>query len=353
MATKIINTATFSAWPRAPYKRPDGTWVFVFWNGTSILNTFSCFEANSTDGETWSTSLIFTITATWNITGGYGLVASGTELLCTSSYKLPYPSLPNNAARCWRRPEGGSWTEVGSFPMPTGDERFVPFGRFIDLPGGVIRMTVCGWDTARTYDRIYYVDSSDDGLTWGNLTNIYVGTPGTANELCYFASGNNHLVVGRREDESGTHEGGMNVFKSTNAGVTWALMGEIPAIVNRYATAPDLFQLADGRLILLYGDRGDIAYYGSAQQHSMRFVIGQFEDVFAGVAGWSDSIVAALTYPTSNGNAGYGGLFKTTDSDSSLQMVYFDGSNTDTDIWHENLGDLLPSVGSSRGYILC
>jgi hypothetical protein len=345
---KIVDTTRFDAWPRAPYKRPDNTWVFVYWKKSASGTVYyDLWEANSTDLITWTTSVIWTNTTTWDIAGMSGMVPStGTELVSTSSYKLPFPSTPNNAPRTWRRATGGAWTRVGDWSIPSGDSIAVPFGRFVQLASGSIRATGCGWDAARTYAHIWYVDSADDGLTWGSPVTIYKGnSPTGANELCYAVSPTNsahHLVVTRREDEYGTHEGGMRVFKSTDTGATFTEMGEIAALVGRYAAAPDLLVMNDGRLVLLYGDRGDIAYYGSAQQHTMRMVVGYFETVFTDLTAWSSSVILQNTYPATNGDSGYGGLFKTTSLDSSLSMVWFDGTDTDTDIWQAGIGDMFP-----------
>ena len=136
----------------------------------------------------------------------------------------------------------------------------------------------------------------------------------------------------------------MRVFVSSSAGAvsTWTELGEIPAIVGRYATAPNLLTTNDNRLVLLYGDRGDIAYYGTAQQHTMRMVVGWWSAIFSDINAWSDSVILQNVYPASNGDSGYGGLFKLTTSDSSLTMVWFDGTDTDTDIWQAGIGDMFP-----------
>lgn len=345
MPTKIIDTASYTAWPRAPVRDGNNHLVFVYWDGAAALSTFSFYEARSTDnGATWVSTLINYDNVVWCIAGAFGVTAAGTLLVATSAYALPYPSTPNNAPRVWRKTTAGSWTRVGDIPQPAGDSIFVPFGRVIQLPGGVTRITCCGWDAARTYAHIYYVDSTDDGQTWGNLTTIKKDFDNSCNELCYYAEGNNHLVITRREDEYGTHEGGMRQFVSTSAGAsgTWVDMGEVPAIVGKYASAPDIMALGGGRIALLYGDRGEIAYYGTGQQHSMRMVVGNFTDIMASVNGWSaNPIIVALTYPETNADSGYGGMYKVSDVATLLQVIYHDGSQTDTDIWHESLDSSL------------
>lgn len=344
MPTKIIDTASYTAWPRSPVRDGNGDLVFVYWDGAAALSTFSFYESRSTDnGATWTPTLINFDDTVWCLTGAFGVTAAGTLLLATSAYHLPYPSTPNNAPRVWRKTTAGAWTRVGDIPQPAGDSIFVPFGRPVQLPGGVTRITCCGWDAARTYAHIYYVDSTDDGQTWGNLTTIKKDYANSCNELCYYAEGDNHLVITRREDEYGTHEGGMRQFVSTSAGAagTWVDMGEVPAIVGKYASAPDIMSLGSGRIALLYGDRGEIAYYGTGQQHSMRMVVGRFTEILSSVNSWSGPIIYALTYPESNGDSGYGGLYKVSSGDATLKMIYFDGSSSDCDIWQETLDSTL------------
>ncbi len=143
MATKIIDTDEFSAYPKGAYRRPsDGVLVFQYQHKTNPADVaLEKYEAiSSDDAVTWQTFFLFDPETTLDTGGGSGIIpTTNTELYCTSSYRDPVDTTPptttyNFNARCWRRAEGESvFTEVGTFPKPSGDDViFLPFGRFIE-----------------------------------------------------------------------------------------------------------------------------------------------------------------------------------------------------------------------------
>ena len=366
MTTKIIDTSLTDWHPKHAYRRDsDNALVFIYSHQNAPTVAGIPFDIREAvwNGSTWDTASITSTSLGFIGLGGTGITDAGTEIITTSAYGVPFdvdPPSPsyNGPIQAWRKESGGSWSQDSTFPKPSGDVLFAPFGRVINLPGGIVRMTAMGWDTARTYAHVYYCDSDDDGLTWGSPVTIYKELDG-GNENCYFANGDNHICVIRREDEQGALEGGIRVMKSSSAGAvgTWSDMGVIGATVDRFATAPDLMRLNDGRMVLLFGDRGDINP-PAGQQH-MSISVGNFTDIFSDITAWSDRIDVTNIFPSTPGKSGYGAIWKIDDSDdSTLQLIWNDdlGAGVDVDIYQKNIWSFIPalptSLGFSKGYII-
>lgn len=361
MTTKIIDTSLVDHQPKAAYRRASDDKLVFLYEHTAVGSSTRDMRQAIWNGSTWDTELIVSTSTTRIGIGGTGITDAGTEILTTSSYTLPFDVEPpdssyNNPVQVWRKESGGSWSLDSAFPKPSGDVIFVPFGRVINLPGGIIRMTAVGWDTARTYAHVYYCDSDDDGVTWGSPVTIYKELDG-GNECCYYADGDNHICVIRREDEQGALEGGVRVMKSSLAGVvgSWSNMGVIGATFDRYAAAPDLMRLNDGRMVMLFGDRGDIGIPFLGQQKHMSISVGQFTEIFDDINAWSSRIDVVDIFPLTPGSSGYGGVFLTDNTlDSTLNIVWMDSvTSTDRDIYQKDISTFLPATTSfSQGQII-
>lgn len=358
MTTKIIDTSAFDMSPKNGYRRPsDGKLTFIYSHRPAGIGIGAGpWEIRQAvwNGSTWDTSLIFSTATYFPGLGGTGFTSDGTEIFTTSHYPLPFNVNPptttyNGPVDVWRKELGGSWSLDANFPKPPNDVFFAPFGGITSIPGGGIRMTATGRDASKTDARVYYHDSFEDGFNWSTHVDIRNETSG-GNECHYYADGDKHMCVIRKEDEIGPLEGGIYVYVSSQAGIagTWSNTGELVGAIDRYAAAPTLIRLNDGRIVILFGDRGDVSTpFGDEQQH-MSIVVGQFEEVFNDINAWSDRIDVADIFPLVAGGSGYGGLFRTDNSiDSTLQMIWMDSVTiTDRDIWQKAIGNLLPTTPS-------
>jgi hypothetical protein len=289
-------------YPRPPYRRADGSLAYCFSDEDKICQRVLMSGA-------WVEQ--HPVAFTSNLIGVNGVSGNGAELVLCSDGKT---------IDVYRKTS--EWGKVKSIGHPAGSESFVPFGRLMHLPDRLCATVFCmGVGT-----HIGLIDSLDDGVTWSAPRVVFSRDRG-ANEMCYFVvDSNRHLMVVRVEDEIKPHISGLIVLKSSDAGKTWALQGEIPASNGQYFVAPDILQLSDGRIVCLFGNRGPIKQYGRGVQQKMSCFVANPADVFDDISAWGKVIDLVNVYPDAPGRSGYGALYMSTSSDDSLSMLWFDGT---------------------------
>lgn len=188
-----------------------------------------------------------------------GLANNGDLLVLSSGWdKRPKPPQRANheGATClapWvcRSSDGGrTWTHLDNFP-PTpepGMMALIPFGdvlRCADGSLGVSCYTGKLGDQAYKYNSSYFFRSADDGKTWGPGT--FIGR-GNHNETAPFHLGKGKWIAAARTLDPAN----LVLCRSEDDGRSWTQAGEL----TRGAEHPgDIIRLADGRLLLTYGNR--------------------------------------------------------------------------------------------------
>ena len=150
-----------------------------------------------------------------------------------------------------RSSDGGrTWTVGKSFPPAPepGMMAPIPFGDVqvaADGTLGVSCYTGALGDRAYKYNSSYFYRSRDDGRTWGEAVFI---AKGNHNETAPIHLGDGHWLAAVRTLDPAN----MELFRSTDDGRTWKFDGH----ASQGAEHPgDFLRLADGRLLLTYGNR--------------------------------------------------------------------------------------------------
>ncbi|MCE9590718.1 MAG: glycoside hydrolase [Planctomycetes bacterium] len=152
-----------------------------------------------------------------------------------------------------RSADGGrTWTHTDAFPpVPeAGMGVPIPFGDVLQTADGSLGVScytgrMDDKSYSYEYNSSYFYRSRDDGKTWGEA--VFIGK-GNHNETAPFHLGNGKWIAAVRTLKPANIE----LFRSNDDGKTWAHDND----PTREAEHPgDIIRLADGRLLLTYGNR--------------------------------------------------------------------------------------------------
>jgi hypothetical protein len=152
-----------------------------------------------------------------------------------------------------RSTDGGrTWKFSSSFPDGADGLTLVPFGNVESGEDGTLRVAAYSYNPAvkPRVDVCYAMESHDRGQTW--TRGGVVGQP-AANETDLLPLGGGRwLAAARNLGRDGATGHAIDVFASEDEARTWRLLAR-PTAVNQHPG--DLLKLADGRVLLVYGDR--------------------------------------------------------------------------------------------------
>jgi hypothetical protein len=148
---------------------------------------------------------------------------------------------------CRSSDQGRTWARAPQPvpPPPGGPTRAIPFGDIVQLADGALGVCIYSWSPATKEHNNYFYTSRDDGRSWAMRG---VLRKGNINETTPVVLRNGHLLAAARtlDDQH------LDLLTSVDHGATWKCLGP----VTRGAQHPaDLTLLADGRLLLSYGNR--------------------------------------------------------------------------------------------------
>lgn len=251
------------AWPKLSL-HSDGTIYAAIYNQASHGQTpgdVACW-ASTDGGRTWELRGLATRhvgNQAW-FNHALGLAANGDLLIATSGWD--YESLqggkvqPPLVPKVVRSSDGGrTWKQVGRFPAaPEPMKAFVPFGNIERGGDGVLR--VAAFSYARNLppprtDTGYVIASTDDGATW--TIQSAIGNP-EVNETDLFHAGGKRWLAAARN--LGTLKGrgahSIDLWVSEDNAKTWR---KHTRLTQPHQHPGDLLRLADGRILVTYGDR--------------------------------------------------------------------------------------------------
>lgn len=148
---------------------------------------------------------------------------------------------------CRSADQGRTWSRAPR-PMPTppnGPTRIIPFGDIVQLADGGLGVCIYSWSPGTKDHSNYFYASRDDGRSWSvrgvlRRENINETTPLVLRDGRLLAAartlGDQHL----------------DLFTSDDHGATWKCTGPVTGGSQHPA---DLTLLADGRVLLTYGNR--------------------------------------------------------------------------------------------------
>ncbi|MFM9194976.1 MAG: sialidase family protein, partial [Planctomycetia bacterium] len=178
----------------------------------------------------------------------------------------PWPAgVPCGVLPIWvcRSSDGGrTWSRADGVELPTKSrlaaagtltlsDRIVPFGDIIEIGAGKLGVCLYAWHPETKTHASYFFTSADDGGTW-SIAGI-IGPDGL-NETTPLRLAGGELIACARTHWDGqpNQEQRLELFRSTDNGATW--QRERPVTMPNEHPA-HLLQLADGRILLTYGDR--------------------------------------------------------------------------------------------------
>jgi len=151
-----------------------------------------------------------------------------------------------------RSSDGGrTWNIIKSFPVaPEADmTEVIPFGDILPAADGSLCVSgYAGGSGAAAYERnsSYFFRSRDDGRTWGE--SVIIGK-GNYNETTPLHLGGGRWLVAAR---TLNQQGEVHLFASNDDGRTWTFSQQVSLSAQHPAS---LLRLADGRILLTYGNR--------------------------------------------------------------------------------------------------
>ncbi len=146
---------------------------------------------------------------------------------------------------CRSSDSGRTWTHAETlWPPDNGSARIIPFGDIVQLQDGTLGVCIYSWQPPEEHN-CYFYSSADDGRTW---TLRGVIRESNINETTPLVLPNGEVLACARtlDDQH------LELFRSTDHGRTWR---REQAVSQGSQHPAHLLNLADGRVLLTYGDR--------------------------------------------------------------------------------------------------
>lgn len=145
-----------------------------------------------------------------------------------------------------RSTDGGSTWEIAKEKVayPSNALAIIPFGDIVRSPDGALAMSVYSWDYSGS-SNAYFLRSTDDGYTWDEP--ILIGLADYNETDLLYLEGQRWLAASRTGKT-----GQLKLFASDDGEQTWTDRGLLTEMSQHPA---DLLLLADGRILLVYGNR--------------------------------------------------------------------------------------------------
>jgi Neuraminidase (sialidase) len=258
---RLVAVDNVCAWPNLTVL-PDGTITSVIFNKPShgqMEGQVECWA--SRDGEKWELrgrpAPNDPHTNRMNV--AVGLAGNGDLLvLCSGWTDVKQPSRPKQGVfrddilRTWvcRSTDGGkTWSQLKEFVAPdTGWTEYIPFGDIVVGADKALHVSCYGGEwvdptvsTKTKGYRAWHFRSDDDGKTWKRTA--VIGPRHNETTLLH-VKGKEWLATSRVE--------AVEIFRSVDDGDSWELLQRV---TGRNEINADLTRLADGRLLLTYGNR--------------------------------------------------------------------------------------------------
>ncbi|MSU73418.1 MAG: DUF4440 domain-containing protein [Opitutus sp.] len=251
------------AWPKLTLLK-DGTLIAALYNQPShglLPGDVACWASND-GGVTWQRRGNATNhegNSAW-FNHALGVAGNGDLLVATSGWnyaaasgaKTDTPLVPVVT----RSADGGkTWKQIGRFPeAPESGKSLIPFGNIERGDEGVLRVAAYAFGRGLPPPRSdtgYIVSSVDNGATWSITATI--GKPEVNETDLLHVGGNRWLAAARNLGTlNGRGAHGMDIYVSDDDARTWRKHGRLTS-PNEHPG--DLLKLADGRILLVYGDR--------------------------------------------------------------------------------------------------
>ncbi len=261
----------YDAFPSAE-RLQNGNILVAYTTGSAHGSTDQIVKlARSTDnGQSWSISTIFDYTSSATSTA----TNVGMKQLSNGTILLPITKTSSGVGTQWiskSTDNGLTWSSpiyiasIDSFFVSNTSQHY---GKIVELSNGRLLMPVYGQAAGgnTTWSSTIF-ESSDGGDTWTyKSTIVYDGVNNWSETAIVNIDDNNIIAVVRKN--IGSVFATLSKFTSSDGGATWSAPVNhfTSATYNTYGVSPDLIKLANGHILLTFGNR----YYGPTFQPSQR-----------------------------------------------------------------------------------
>lgn len=251
------------AWPKLTML-PNGDVVAAVYNQPAhglLPGDVACW-ASTDGGRTWAwrgDATRHSGDSAW-MNHAIGVAGNGDLLVASSGWNLrkeqPVKQGTPFVPVVVRSSDGGrSWKKAARFPeSPEAGKALIPFGRIERGDDGVLWVPAYAYARGLPPPRIdtgYIVASADDGVTW--RVESIIGRPEVNETSLLHAGGGRWLAAARNlggVEPKGGHS--IDLHISEDNARTWRRVGRVTQ-PNQHPG--DLLKLADGRIVLTYGNR--------------------------------------------------------------------------------------------------
>lgn len=315
------------AWPKLTLL-PDGTIAVAIYNQpghVQLLEGDVACWASTDGGVTWQLRGNATQhqpgTARFN--HAIGSNAAGDIFVAAGGWSL----VPNEDGKTFKRGElqrpvvsrsadgGKNWRVSTAFPDGQDGQRLVPFGNIVPGADGNLRVAAYSFSHGRKprVDTCYSVISRDGGITWAIQS--VIGTPAANETDLLHLGGGRWLAAARNLGDPGASGHSIDLYASEDDAGTWTKGARVTEPLEHPG---DLLKLADGRIVLAYGDRRP-GHHGVAIKVS-------------GDQGRSWSAPVAITRGVQTRDTGYPSTVQL--ADGTLVTAYYTKKSTRLDGYH-------------------
>ena len=259
----VVAVKDVCAWPKLALT-PKGEVIAAIYNRPThgVQPGDVEIHASTDGGRTWAKRGTATRhegeTARFNHAVG---VSSRGEILVVSGGWSYHPTDAKGAAKkkkllrptASRSADGGrTWTISGKFPDGADGMTLVPFGNIETGADGALRVAAYSYNTAVSprVDVAYTAVSVDQGASW-TLGGV-IGRPAANETDVLHLGGGKWLAAARNLGRTGERGHSTDIYASDDDANSWRLLAT-PTVGNQHPA--DLLKLADGRVLLTYGDR--------------------------------------------------------------------------------------------------
>mgnify|MGYP001611871778 CR=1 FL=1 len=260
---QIVAVKDVCAWPKLTML-PNGDLVAAIYNRPvhGVLPGDVDVYASSDGGRTWHKRGTATrhTGASARFNHSIGVTGRGDLLVVSGGWSYDGPDAKGAYKKkkllrptASRSVDGGrTWTISEKFPDGADGMTLVPFGNIETGADGALRVAAYSYNpTAKPrVDICYTVVSRDNGLTWA-LGSV-VGQPSANETDVVHLGGGKWLAAARNLGATGQRGHSTDIYASEDDAKTWRLI-VTPTVADQHPA--DLLKLADGRVLLTYGDR--------------------------------------------------------------------------------------------------
>jgi hypothetical protein len=260
---QIVAIKDVCAWPKLTLM-PNGDLIAAVYNRPvhGVLPGDVDIYASNDGGQSWSKRGTATRhegdSARFNhaigvTRGGDLLVVSGGWTYHPRDDKGAYKKKKLLRPTASRSSDGGrTWTVSEKFPDGADGMTLVPFGNVETGADGALRVAAYSYNSTikPRVDICYTAVSKDNGSTW--MLGSVIGQPAANETDVVHLGGGRWLAAARNLGPAGARGHSTDIYASDDDARTWRLIAS-PTESNQHPA--DLLKLADGRVLLTYGDR--------------------------------------------------------------------------------------------------